>query len=78
MLPRDVIMLSSVSTQLALPPKDTGTVLGVVERAPQTIYRCLQSTILSSEVECARHISHVRPALTDSYALQATCRTLMN
>ena len=27
-------------TQVALPPNDTGTVLGVVERAPQTIYRC--------------------------------------
>ena len=41
-LPRDVVMLSSVTTQLTLPPKDTGTVRGIVERAPQTIYRWLR------------------------------------
>ena len=39
-LPRDVVMLSSRTAQVALPPKDTGTVLGIIERVPQTIYRC--------------------------------------
>lgn len=38
-LPRDVVMLASQAVQVALPPKDTGTVLGIIERAPQTIYR---------------------------------------
>ena len=39
-LPRDVRMLGTAVTRTALPPKDTGTVLGVVDRDPITTYRC--------------------------------------
>lgn len=39
MLPRDVRVLSTVVSKTALPPKDTGTVLGVVDRDPVTTYR---------------------------------------
>ena len=38
-LPRDVRMLNTAVSKTALPPKDTGTVLGVVEREPVTTYR---------------------------------------
>ena len=38
-LPRDVRVLSTVVSKTALPPKDTGTVLGVVDRDPVTTYR---------------------------------------
>jgi hypothetical protein len=40
-LPRDVRLLGTAITKTPLPPKDTGTVLGVVERDPITTYRCL-------------------------------------
>ena len=38
-LPRDVRLLSTAVSKTPLPPKDTGTVLGVVEREPVTTYR---------------------------------------
>ena len=39
-LPRDVRLLGTAVTKTPLPPKDTGTVLGVVDRDPITTYRC--------------------------------------
>ena len=38
-LPRDVRVLSTAVSKTELPPKDTGTVLGVVDRDPVTTYR---------------------------------------
>lgn len=39
MLPRDVRLLSTAVSKTQPPPKDTGTVLGIVEREPITTYR---------------------------------------
>jgi len=38
-LPRDVRMLAQGTSRVEMPPKDTGTLLGVIQRDPQTIYR---------------------------------------
>ena len=45
LLPRGARLLSASATAVPQPPRDTGTLLGVVQPAPSTVYRRAPGTL---------------------------------
>ena len=67
LLPPGATVVGLASTKVAQPPKDTGTVLGTIERDPVTYYRCvLQSSLLCAllPVVCSAVSRRVRRRAT--------------